>query len=187
MADYKIFKETTLPGTLAANSIYLVAPAARPDYVEMYVTGTSPSVVKRIVNSVDVQTMISAAMAGSGATTVVADIAARDALTPVSGTTVLVRDASADATVAAGAATYIYDSSVPEWVKVSEYESLDLTLTWANITGKPTSSAAAIDTAVANSHTHANKTQLDKISEDGDGHMTYNGASPKISWDSKGW
>jgi hypothetical protein len=39
MATYSIYKETALPGTLQPHSIYLIAPAANPDYVEMYVTG----------------------------------------------------------------------------------------------------------------------------------------------------
>ena len=45
MAAVKIYRETALPGTLQANSVYLIAPAGSPNYVEMYVTGTSASTV----------------------------------------------------------------------------------------------------------------------------------------------
>jgi len=45
---------------------------------------------------------------------------------------------------------------------------------------------AAIDLAVTNTHTHANKTQLDKIAEDVSGDPTYGGTnfvmSGTIAW-----
>lgn len=187
MATVKIYKETTLPGTLEANAVYLVAPAASPNYVEMYVTGTAGTTVKRIMNESDIQAMITASLSGLGNTEIVATIAARNALTPANGATVLVLDASADATVEAGAATYIYQTATTTWIKIAEYESLDLNLTWASLQNKPTSAVADIDDAVTKRHTHTNKTQLDKVGEDGSGLLTYNGALPKIAWDSTSW
>lgn len=187
MATYQIFKETALPGTLQPHSIYLIAPAARPDFVEMYVTGALAGTVKRVIDSAHVQSMIDAAMSGIGGLAVVDDIAARDALTPTSNVQVLVLDASADPTVVGGTATYVYRLSNTTWYKVSESESMDLALTWASITGGPSSSPAQIDSAVAAVHTHTNKTQLDKVGEDGNGNLTYNGALPKISWASEAW
>jgi hypothetical protein len=86
--------------------------------------------------------------------------------------------------VASGAATYLYRVSTTSWIKLSEAESLDLILQWANIQGKPTSSPSAIDTAVSNSHTHnGNLTQLNKIGENVDALFTYNNALPKIGWE----
>lgn len=187
MATYQVFKETTLPGTLQANSIYLVAPAAKPDYVEMYVTGSSASTVKRIINDVDVQDMIDTSVASLTQLEVVANIAARNALAPTRNITVLVLDATGDATVASGAATYVYRLATTSWVKISEAESLDLAITWASITGKPTSAVVDIDDAVTKRHTHANLTQLNKIGEDGNGDLTYNGALPKTAWQSTNW
>lgn len=187
MATYRIFKETALPGTLQPHAIYLVAPAARPDYVEMYVTGAVATTVKRIIDEAHVQEMIDASVSGVGGIEVVSDISARNALTPTTNLQVLVLDATGDATVASGAATYVYRLSNDTWYKISEAESQDVVQSWANITGKPDSSAAAIDTAVANSHTHANKTQLDKVGEDGNGDFTYNGSLPKIAWASEAW
>lgn len=187
MANFRTHKVTALPGVLQANSIYYVAPAARPDYVEVYMTGTDPATVKRIVNTVDVQAMIDAAVSGLGGLAIVADIAARDALNPSSNAMVVVLDASADATVNSGSALYAYQLATTTWIKLSEYESLDLTLTWSSISGRPSSTPAQIDSAVANSHTHANLTQLNQIGQDGDGHLTYNGESPKISWDTNAW
>lgn len=187
MAIYQVFKETTLPGTLDAHSIYLVAPAARPDYVEMYVTGSSASTVKRIIDATRVQEMIDASVGGISGIGIVDDIAARDALSPTTNLQVFVLDASGDSTVTSGGATYLYRLSNTTWYKISEAESMDLVVTWASITGKPTSSAAAIDAAVSNSHTHANKTELDKIGEDVNGNLTYDGSLPVIEWTSEAW
>ena len=187
MATYQVFKETTLPGTLQANSIYLVAPAAKPDYVEMYVTGSSASTVKRIINDVDVQDMIDTSVASQTQLEVVTDITARNALTPTRNMTVLVLNATGDATVASGAATYVYRLSTTSWTKISEAESMDLSITWASITGKPTSAVGDIDDAVTKRHTHANLTQLNKIGEDVNGNLTYNGALPKTAWQSTNW
>lgn len=185
MAVYKVFKETALPGTLAAHAIYLVAPAAHPGFLEIYVTDAAGTAHRRTHKVEDIQAMIDASISGLGATSVVADITARDALTPAEGDQVLVTDASGDATVTSGAATYVYNGTA--WVKISEAESMDITLNWSDIVGKPTSSAAAIDTAVTNSHTHANKTQLDKVGEDGNGDMTYDSQNIRARLETTGW
>jgi hypothetical protein len=189
LTNYKIFKETTLPGTLQPHAIYLVAPAAHPTYVEIYVTNAAGSATRRTHKVEDIQAMIdsSLAAAASGAT-IVDTITARNAISsPKNGQTVLVIDASADSTVTTGAATYVWRSSNSTWVKISEYESMDITQTWDALTGKPTSTVASIDLAVTNSHTHTNKTQLDKVGENASALFTYNGQLPKISWDSTNW
>lgn len=187
MANFQVFRETSLPATLEAYSLYFIAPAAKPDYVEIYVTGSSPATVKRVIDEDDIQALIDSAIAASGGVDVVADIAARDALSPTSNVIVLVLDASADATVDSGAATYAYQVSNTTWTKISEAESLDVILDWANLQNGPTSTVADIDDAVSKRHTHANKTELDKIGEDGSGNFTYNGALPVIAWTSIGW
>ncbi|SMO73928.1 hypothetical protein SAMN06265173_11240 [Thalassovita litoralis] len=186
MAIMKAFRETALPGTLQPYSIYYIANPATPNYVEIYVTNAAGDATRRIHTDSDLDTKIAAALAGVGqGTAVVADITARDALTAETGVTVLVLDASSDATVAAGAATYVYDGSA--WVKITEHESMDVTISWTDIASRPSSTPAQIDAAVTASHSHANKTQLDKVGEDGNGDMTYDGALPKTAWGSTGW
>lgn len=187
MARIKFFKETALPGTLQAHSVYLVNPTAKPDFVEIYVTNAS-AVAKRIIDETRVQAMIDASGGGGGTELeVVANIAARDALTPTANVQAFVIDASADGTVTSGSATYIYDFANTTWYKTSEFESLDVVLSWENLTDKPSSSVADIDDAVAKKHSHANKTQLDKIDEDGDGNFTYNSALPRTGWETTAW
>jgi hypothetical protein len=186
MAILKVHKTTTVPGTLEADSIYFVSSGT--PYVQIYVTD-STGAARRLMDEARVDEKISAALAaaGSGAS-LVDDIAERDAIaTPFDGQTALVFDASADATVTSGSATYVYRQSTTAWVKISESESMDLTLSWANITGRPTSAVADIDDAVSKRHTHANMTQLNQIGDDGNGNMTYNGNLPKIAWGTAAW
>lgn len=185
MPAIKIHKTTTLPGTLEGHSIYLVAPAAKPNYVEMYVTNADATAVRRIITEQDVINLINA-NANAGIQ-IVNNIAARNALTPVNGQLVYVLDATGDPTVASGAASYIWKANTSEWIKLTEFESMDVIVQWSNIQGAPTSSPSAIDTAVANSHTHANKTELDKIGEDNNGNFTYNGQPPRARLEVAGW
>ena len=53
------------------------------------------------------------------------------------------------------------------WQKIAEGESLDVVVSWDSITGKPNSTPAAIDQAVADDHTHSNKAVIDKFTDIG--------------------
>jgi hypothetical protein len=184
MASFKIFRETALPGTLQPFAMYVIAPPSKPDYVEIYVTNSTGTAARRVLTDTDIQGMIDSSLSGMSGLQVVADIAARNALNPTTNQLVLVLNATGDNTVGSGAATYVYRLSTTSWIKISEAESLDAIVNWSNIQGRPTSSASAIDAAVANSHTHANKTQL---GENGDGFFTYNGNLPVTAWNSVTW
>lgn len=187
MSVLKIFKEVTLPGVLEANAIYFVAPASKPDYVEIYVT-TQDGVSRRVLNETDIQTLIDTAIAGIGPTLrVVDDITARDALNPTENVIVLVIDAVGDSTVTSGGATYVYSITSTSWKKIAETESMDLVLQWSNISGRPTSTVSEIDDAVDKAHTHTNKLVLDKLTADADGQLMYDGKHPKVQLDSNNW
>lgn len=181
----KIHKQTTMPGTPEAHAIYIIAPPANPDFVEIYVTD-STGAAKRVIDETRVEEMIDAAVAGAENLIYAADIAARDALVLTANAKVYVADASADSTVDSGGATYFYRHATATFIKTSEDESMDVTVAWADITGRPTSAVADIDNAVSLRHSHTNKTHLDKIDESG-GNMTYDGSLPKTGWASTGW
>lgn len=172
MATVNIFKETAVPATWVANSIYFIT-SSDPNYVEMWVTNAAGDASRRIPRKEDIESLIATAVNSLGTVEVVADIAARDALSLTTNTKVWVKDASGDPTVTSGGAEYIWEQSAGTFTKTSEFESMDVVLDWANLANKPTSSVAAIDQAVTKSHEHTNKTQLDKIGEDGDGDPTY--------------
>lgn len=186
MTIFKPYRLTAVPSLpCEPNAVFFVAPQGKPNYVEIYVSNNAGTALKRLLTDVDIQALIDASIAGlSGEMPVVADIAARNALSPTKNTQVLVLDATGDPTVTSGAATYLYRIATTSWIKLNEAESLDLVLQWANIQGKPTSSPTAIDTAVSNSHVHnGNLTQLNKIGENADGFLTYNNSLPKIGWE----
>ena len=191
MANLQIFKVNTLPAEamLVANAIYYVKNGSKFD---VYVTSSAGvATLQNVVTAAEVDTAVSQAMANVNSATIVADIAARDALTSslTANTFVFVQDASADATVDAGSALYLFNNANDTFIKVSEYESMDLniSLDWANITNKPTSTVSQIDAAVADSHTHANKAVLDKIGEDVSGTPPYNGVTLVSQWGATEW
>lgn len=189
MASFlRIERVTALPDPLTASTMYIVK-SATAGLAEVFVTGTDVAEVRHIVNKNDIQAMITSSVADFNNIQVVADNAARDALGAASARNFLVLslDATADATVTTGAALYIYDNVTDTFTKVSEFESMDITLTWAAIQGKPTSSVADIDDAVTKRHTHANKVELDKIGQDANGNLTYDGAYPKAALATAGW
>jgi hypothetical protein len=196
----KIFRETSLPGSLETYSIYMIAPAARPDYVEMYVTGATTGTVKRVINQSDINLMVSDAIAAANELKIVADIYARNQYIAPGTTSTTARYAYVisastgsnglfDSTVSSGGATYLYNPAVgyTSWIKISEAESMDMSVDWAYINNKPTSSVADIDDAVSKRHSHTNKTELDKIGEDANGLFTYNGVLPLTGWQSTTW
>jgi hypothetical protein len=188
MTTFKVFKETALPATLVPHAVYFIAPAAHSDLLEIYVTNADVSTPHRhVLNRTEVQAMIDASIAAANELSIVADIGARDELTPDRAQYVYVVDATDDATVGSGGATYLWNPATSAWIKTSEAESLDVSVTWASITGKPTSTPAQIDAAVAASHSHSNKAQLDLIGQDAEGNMTFDGALPATAWASTGW
>jgi hypothetical protein len=189
MATVQFFRETALPGTLVPDSIYFVAPTgSAANYVEIYVVNSAGTAARHTPTKSEIDGWITSAIGSANDLTIVADITARNALLPLTAPKwVYVIDATGDATVTAGGATYLYNPTTTSWVKSSEAESMDVVLAWANITGKPTSAVADIDDAVTKRHTHANLTQLNKIGEDVGGNMTYNGSLVATGWTTTNW
>jgi hypothetical protein len=190
MATIQFFRETSLPSTLVADAIYFIAPAGSPaGYMEIYVVNSVGTASRHTPLKSEIDSWIASAVGSANDLTIVNDIAARNALLPLTTAKwVYVIDATADSTVTVGGATYLYNpAGAGSWVKSSEAESMDVILSWANITGKPTSAVADIDDAVAKRHTHTNITQLNKIGEDAGGNMTYNGSLVSTGWTSTNW
>ena len=182
----KLFREISLPNTLEPYAIYMIAPVARPDYVEIYVTD-SIGLAKRVINQADIELLISNAISSARELLIVANITQLNELSPSYAQYVYVVDATDDSSVSSGGATYLYDVINEIWIKISEAESLDVVLQWSNIQGGPSSSPEQIDSAVAAAHTHDNKIELDKIGEDGDGNFLYDNKLPLTGWSSTSW
>ena len=182
----KIRKVNTLPGTFEGSTLYLVKNGSNVNLFDLYLSTDDGVSVRHIISESDITTKINTALAGFSQLQVVADITARDALAPTSNIQVLVLDATGDGTVVSGAATYVYRVSNTTWYKVSEAESLDVVLSWANITGKPTSVVADIDDAVSKRHTHTNSAVLNNLSEAG-GRLEYGGVPIRAYLDEEAW
>lgn len=183
-----IARVAALPGTLVGSTMYIVK-ATEADLAEVYFTNTDGTEVRHVINKSDITNLVNASVAGAltgfSTTRVVADIAAMNAISMTANGLALVLDATADATVTAGAALYVWSVDSASWIKVAEYESLDMT--WSKLQGRPVSSPAAIDTAVADSHTHANKASLDKVGEDAEGNIQFGGSYPKVALAVSNW
>lgn len=88
---------------------------------------------------------------------VVANLAERDSLEKFEGLRVLVTDASADTTVISGWAEYVWNGV--SFIKTAEMESLDVVLSWGNVTDKPREFKPSV-----HKHVEADITDLDKYS-----------------------
>lgn len=189
--EFKTHRVTELPSPLEAYAVYFVAPAAgNPDYVEIYVTSSDGLSARRVINAQDVNNLIEETLAGTRQIFVVDTIGDRAEVDVGESKYVYVIDASDDPTVTSGGASYLYNSSTESWIKTSESESMDLVLNWNNIVGGPASTAAQIDEAVAEKHSHANKNALDKVGEDVSGNFTYGGVAISggtTQWTTTNW
>lgn len=146
----------------------------------------------KMPDGIDVATRITTlerGLAANATSHIVDTIEERDALKNlIVGDKVTVLDATGDETVEKGGATYIYMKDFT-FRKLAEDEAMDHICDWEHIKNKPESPAKDIDTAVIKQHTHANKTILDLLGDDGSnqatnapGNLTYNG---KLIWDGK--
>ena len=116
--------------------------------------GTTVSLKKEIEDLAKAIEDMGGTVSGASVVYVKDDIAGRDALTDLTvGSICYVTDASADSTVDSGAASYIWDGTT--WKKLTEFESLDVILDWANIQNKPD--------------------WLDKVDVDANGNLTVDG------------
>ena len=185
----KFFRETSLPNTFVPYSIYFITDDNSAEHTNIYVSSADGTSARRVMTPTDVNTAIIGALGNINEITVVNDIGERNTIRTTKPNTsyVYVIDATIDSTVTAGGATYLRDVSTSSWIKVSEAESMDVVLNWANIQDKPISEVADIDEAVAQRHTHANKDVLDKLSEDANGEMLYNNIPVSTRWDSVNW
>lgn len=186
MARMRFNRVAALPAQLMPGSFYFVESG---QFAESYLTDSN-GVEKAIGNTPMIQsvvsTQIAAAMASYSSLQVSATYGDLAKLPKNSSYLALVVDATGDATVKSGSALYAFDKVAAKWMKVAEYESMDVVLQWAAIQGGPVSTPAQIDASVGQSHTHANKATIDKLGEDADG-LTFNGNGVEARWSTVNW
>lgn len=84
MAEYIAFQKLNTPPTAPydANTIYMVTTGVRPDDFELYISNSTGASVKKTLSRTAVDNLIANAIGGYDSGVIVADIAARDALSP---------------------------------------------------------------------------------------------------------
>lgn len=190
MALFKAHRVTTLPRQLEAYGVYFVGKAEDPTSLEIHVANKAGDAARRLPTKEDISAMITQKAKGISEVKLVEDIAGLTGLEPEVMFS-FVKDATTDTSVATGGALYVRtagtnENGVEGWTKVSETESMDLTLNWDSIVGKPTSSVVEIQNAVAQMHTHANMTELNQLS-DSDGQLAYKGKVVATEWSATEW
>lgn len=185
-APLNIERVLALPATLTGSTMYIVK-SSEAGLVDIYFTNATGTEARHVISKSEITTLIANAVASLSTIYIAATIAARDALVFTANAFTLVIDATGDTTVHSGAALYLWDNTAKTFTKVSEYESLDLVLKWADIQNKPTSSVTDIDDAVAKKHAHANAAKLDKVGEDVNGLFTYNSEYPTAALAKAEW
>lgn len=177
-ANISFQKVTALPdaGTRTPNTMYMVQ--ANNGLMEIHMTGASAADVRHTPVESEIKGWINTALSGFNNVLLATDIANRDSMKSsfTQNVLVMVANATADTTVTSGAAMYMWEDSSETFTKIYEAESLDVVLDWSNIQNRPTSSVESIDDAVSRRHSHTNAAQLDLISQDADGNLTYGGA-----------
>lgn len=174
MSTIDIHRVLVLPETLEAHSLYIVK-AQKFGFAELVFTDKDGE-QQKVIDSIEVETMMAAMLAKSPSVEIVSDIASLNALELERRAIVYVVDASADESVGAGSALYSYEPETESYrLMFRDYKADEnIQVKWGNILGGPTASPEAIDIAVENSHTHGNADVLNELSEV-DGVLQYKG------------
>lgn len=180
---YKVNAMSGFTG-LVPNSLYFELLNGK---VNTYLTDTAGN-AKPLINLDEVNTAITTKLSDQNLIEIVADLTARDALVASAqkNMLILVVDAAPDPLVVSGSALYAYSEATTSFSILSKYESVELSLVWSNISGKPNSTPSQIDQAVTDSHTHSNKSSLDLVGQTASGTISYNG-EPVVRWESSNW
>lgn len=187
-------KLLALPAVLEPGAVYFVINPVDPNYTDIYVVDSTGTNYKKVYGLQETNSAIYNAIANLAPTNakVVPTIAERDLLAPTTAVFAVVVDATGDPSVMSGSASYVFDPATASWIKISEFESLDITFAWDQLQNKPASLVEDIDDAVTKKHEHSNKSVLDRIGEDSTGKFTFDnlpvGSAPTpFVWTTEEW
>lgn len=194
MSAIRILRASSLPTSPALrekNCMYLVKQPGKTTF-DMYVVDAAGNAFSGFTSE-RLTEVIAEYSNTTRETESVANIAARNALVNPGNRLVFVDDATGDPTVEFGSAMYFYKASTASYTKVWAADGSaggggsSGNVQWSDIVGAPNVSIAALEQAVANSHTHTNKDVLDKLSVVG-GELHYNGSKvASVSMGATNW
>lgn len=170
----------SLPDTLRPSTMYVVQ-GMESDRADIYFSNVHGSTSRHILNELDIQFMIEETLNRYSNIQVLPTIADRDLRAPTQFEIAFVLDASQDPMVNVGSALYLYNLPDHNWIKVAEFESMDMTYQWDHIQGRPNATVTQIDDTVSRRHSHNNKALLDKVSETPDNVLLYNGKAVPVA------
>lgn len=160
---FNIVRIDAVPATPVPNTMYITKDAKNRAVVTFI--GNTAAQRASTLSATDVQTLISEAMSGAGAVYAVNTLTDLQAIVPTVNSVGYVRSPASPG----DPITYVYDLANAAW-KVSQANAK-----WADIIGRPASTAAAIDAAVTASHSHTNMTVLNSLSQSAGGKLAYKG------------
>lgn len=160
---FNIVRADAVPATPVVNTLY-VTKDTKQRAVLTFIGNTVANRASTLT-SVDVQTMINEALVNAGAVYTVNTLTELNAIVPTVNSVGFVRNP-----VSPGdPVSYVYDLANRVW------KSAQAPAKWADIIGKPASTAAAIDASVNASHSHSNLSVLNALSQSSNGRLAYNG------------
>lgn len=180
MADSRqyIRRVNQLPTNMEANAIYVVKPPGALE-ADLVFTGSDPLVVARTISRVDIEQIVGDAVDASTSITFKQSYGDMLSDRPTSNALIYVADATGDPTSTTVVRVYLYNKETDTFTgfpSTGGGGGPGGDVTWGQILGRPNSTPAQIDQAVAAMHTHANKAVLDLIGENAQQKLTFRGA-----------
>ena len=173
-ASFVIERVSAQPATLVDNTLYIERAAGTTEAVLTFV-GTSPTSVAKVYSSTQAHADIATAIAEAKSVFIFDTYAALTAaVKPKVSSIGYVKSAGGDPAAKTPSALYVFDIATATWSLLPTGGAAD-SIDWDKIIGRPTSTVAAIDAAVAASHSHGNKAVLDALAVDGQNRLTYSG------------
>lgn len=176
--EFVISRVKEAPALLHANTMYIIKKDGEAN-AKLLFTGNDPMSTASTVGFDDVDTIATKAaedaVKAGQSVFVVKTITAMNALVVDHPALAYVEDTSEDPLAKNPTGGYVYDPVNAYWLPLPAGGGTGTTVKWADILNGPTATPSQIDSAVAASHTHANRPVLDKLS-DQSGKLAFNGS-----------
>lgn len=172
---FLIVRVDQLPAFPAANAMYIVKDATRPERANVIFTGRNASDKASLITFDDVNTIvvnkITQALENNRAIEIFETFNDMMEVVPEINTFAYVKNDMSGQGGLGNPATYIYDISTSTWIPLSSGSGTEVS--WNSIIGRPTATPSQIDQAVSMAHTHENMSVLNQLSSTPDGQLTF--------------
>lgn len=172
----RIRRVNQLPTPREVDTLYVVVTPGKADAKLVFI-GSDPAAEYGVIDSIAVDQVVEAALDGRSSIyfrNTYTDMVARK---PIENGLIYVLDTTDDPMGGTGASgVYLYNKASDSFQNFPGTGGTGPTqVQWAQVLGKPVSTPAQIDKAVTDSHVHANKVVLDRVTEDAQQKLLYRG------------